>query len=58
MSLSKRILLALAILVLHYVVIIVPVAELFIGYVIIFNPLWLRNFLNHMANPEDVVAES
>ena len=42
----------------HYLLIFLPVAELFIIYIILFNPRWFRNFLDRMANPEVIPVKS
>jgi len=57
MKLWKRILLVVGLLVLHYVLIFLPLAEMFIVYIVLFNPRWFRNFLDNLdtlaaENPE------
>ena len=52
MSLTKRILIALGVLLLHPLLFFIPAAELFIGYILIFNPPWFRNFLNNLAEAQ------
>ena len=53
MSMGYRILISIGLLVLHYVGIIFPLTELFLIYIIIFNPRWFRDFLNNMAQEND-----
>lgn len=53
MNIGYRLLICLGIVVLHFAAFAVPVAELFMIYVILFNPRWFRNFLNGTAgSPE------
>jgi uncharacterized membrane protein YfcA len=55
MSIGYRILVAIGILLLHYIseafifLEIFPLTSIFLIYIIIFNPRWFRNFLNNMA---------
>ena len=51
MKMWKRILLCMGLLVLHYVLIFFPLAEMFVVYIIIFNPRWFRNFLDNLNQP-------
>lgn len=51
MKMWKRILLCTGLLVLHYVLIFLPLAEMFIVYIILFNPRWFRRFLKNMDQP-------
>ncbi len=44
-----RILLAVSVLVVDFLVFFVPLSGLFLAYVIIFNPPWFRNSLNRMS---------
>jgi hypothetical protein len=48
MSLTNRILLAAAILLLDLVVFFFPLTASFLAYIIIFNPPWFREFINHL----------
>jgi hypothetical protein len=48
MSLTNRILLAAAILLLDLVVFFFPLTAAFLAYIIIFNPPWFREFINHL----------
>jgi hypothetical protein len=52
MSLTNRILLAAAILLLDLVVFFFPLTAVFFAYIIIFNPPWFRNFINHLYPAE------
>jgi len=58
MKIWMRIVLVLVLFALHYLLVFLPVAELFIVYIILFNPRWFRNFLDRMANPEVIPVES
>jgi len=55
MTISYRILISIGLLVLHYIseafvfLEIFPFAEIFLIYILLFNPRWFRNFLNNMA---------
>ncbi len=40
----KRLLLFIALLLVHYLVVFIPVAEIFLLYIIIFKPKWLDDF--------------
>ncbi len=43
----KRLLLCIIILVVHYAVLFIPVAELFLIYILFFNPKRFRNYLDN-----------
>jgi len=49
MSIGYRLLICLGILLLHFVALFLPLTELFLIYIILFNPRWFRDFLNNMA---------
>ena len=51
MSQLTRLLWALVILVVDALVFFVPVGSLFIAYVIVMNPPWVRDFLNGLDAP-------
>jgi uncharacterized membrane protein len=51
MDLTKRIALALGILVLDAVLFFLPVTAIFLAYVLIFNPPWFRQFINRLEPP-------
>lgn len=51
MKIWKRILLCVGLLALHYVLIFLPLAEMFIVYIILFNPRWFRRFLDNLNQP-------
>lgn len=42
----ERILLCVIILVVHYAILLIPVSELFLIYILFFNPKWFRNYLD------------
>ncbi len=50
MSMLSRLLIALGILLSH-LIIFFPMAELFLAYIIIFNPIWFREFLKNLDEP-------
>ncbi len=50
MSLLTRILICVGI-VLSHLVIFFPMAELFLVYIILFNPPWFREFLDGLSKP-------
>jgi hypothetical protein len=55
MNISYRILISIALLVLHYIgeltliLEIFPLTTIFLIYILLFNPRWFRNFLNNTA---------
>jgi len=48
MSLQKKLLLAFGIIVLDLVVFFLPLAAIFVAYVIIYNPPWVKDFLERL----------
>jgi len=48
MSKTKRILLAVGILLVDLFIFFLPLTALFLIYIIVFNPLWFREFLNNL----------
>jgi len=48
MSLQKKLLLAFGIIVLDLVVFFLPLAAIFLAYVIIYNPPWVKDFLERL----------
>jgi hypothetical protein len=52
MSLTNRILLAAAVLLLDLAVFFLPLTAVFWAYIIIFNPSWFREFINHLDPAE------
>lgn len=52
MSMTTRVLLAIGILALDFVVFFLPVSALFLAYVILFNPPWVRQFLDRLNESE------
>lgn len=49
MSIYVRIIISVAILILHFVGFLLPLTEVFIIYILLVNPEWLRNYLNNLA---------
>ncbi|MCK8600348.1 hypothetical protein [Desulfoferrobacter suflitae] len=49
MSIFYRILICLGLVVLHYAGFFLPLTEIFLIYILLFNPRWFRDFLNSMA---------
>jgi hypothetical protein len=52
MKMWKRLLLVGVLLALHYILMFLPLAELFIVYIILVNPRWFRKFLDNLDKPE------
>jgi hypothetical protein len=52
MSLTNRILLAAAILLLDLMFFFFPLTAVFLAYIIIFKPPWFREFINHLDPAE------
>jgi len=48
MSLQKKLLLAFGIIALDLVVFFLPLAAIFVAYVIIYNPPWVKDFLERL----------
>ncbi len=48
MSMTRRVLLAAAILLLDLAVFFLPLSAIFLAYVVVANPAWFRDFLNHL----------
>lgn len=48
MSLGKRILIAALILLVDLGAVFLPLTAIFLAYVIVFNPPWFREFINHL----------
>ena len=51
MEMKKRILICLGILVVDLGIFFFPLTALFLIYIIICNPDWFRDFLNHLDDP-------
>jgi hypothetical protein len=49
MHIINRIILAIAVVVVDFLVFFVPLSGIFLAYVLIFNPPWFRGFLNRLA---------
>jgi hypothetical protein len=48
-ALLLRLLLCIALLMIHYLLIFFPVSEGFLIYILLLNPRWFRDFLNRTA---------
>ena len=48
MSAKKRLLLALGIVLVDLVIVFPPLASFFVAYVIIYNPRWVKDFLERL----------
>jgi hypothetical protein len=48
MNMTKRIILATGIILIDLIMFYLPLTALFLGYILIFNPPWFRDFLNNM----------
>ncbi len=57
MSIGKRILIGLGILLVDLAVFFLPLSALFLSYVLIVNPPWFRDFLNNLDRPGSVDPE-
>ena len=53
MSTQRKFLLAFSIIILDLVTFFLPLAALFLAYVIIYNPPWVKDFLNRLENEVD-----
>jgi uncharacterized membrane protein YbaN (DUF454 family) len=53
MGKTKRIFLSLGILLVDVVIFYLPLTAFFLIYILMFNPPWFRDFLNHMDNSTD-----
>lgn len=49
MSMTQRVLIAGAVLVLDLVVFFLPLAAVFVAYILIVNPPWFRDFLDRLG---------
>jgi hypothetical protein len=49
MNIGYRILICIGIALFHFVDVFFPLIDLFLIYIILFNPRWFRNFLNNIA---------
>jgi len=52
MKMTKRILLASGVLLIDLFMFYLPLTALFLGYILIFNPPWFRDFLNNINNAD------
>jgi hypothetical protein len=52
MSLQKRIIIAAGIIAVDLVIFFVPLTSFFLAYVVIFNPPWVRDFLESLGSPD------
>jgi hypothetical protein len=48
---TQRILLAALVLLVDLVIFFLPVAAVFLAYVIVFNPPWFKDFINQLDTP-------
>ena len=53
MNKTKRILLAVGILLVDLIVFFLPLTALFLIYIIVYNPPWFRDFLNNLDQPTE-----
>ncbi len=53
MGKTKRLLLSLGILLVDVVIFYLPLTAFFLIYILMFNPPWFRDFLNHMDDSTD-----
>ncbi|BBL72553.1 hypothetical protein [Methylogaea oryzae] len=53
MHVFTRVLLCVLLLAIHYFLLFLPVSELFIVYILLFNPRWFRSFLDKTAPREN-----
>jgi hypothetical protein len=51
MNIGYRLLICLGIVAIHFAAFVVPVTELFLIYIILFNPRWFRDFLDSTNAP-------
>jgi hypothetical protein len=51
MSMTVRILIAVGVFVLDLAVFFIPLTALFMGYILLYNPPWFREFLNNLDAP-------
>ncbi len=49
MKLIFKLLLAVLLISMHYLLVPVPVVEVFLAYIILFNPAWFRDFLDRLS---------
>ncbi len=54
MTMSKRILIAVGILMIDLAVFFLPLTALFLIYILLVNPLWFRDFLNGLDKTHGV----
>ncbi|MBW1752522.1 MAG: hypothetical protein JRJ46_05350 [Deltaproteobacteria bacterium] len=52
MNMTKRILLSIGILAVDLAIFFMPLTALFLMYILIANPLWFRDFLNNLDDPD------
>lgn len=48
MTMTKRVLTAVAILLTDLIIFFLPLTAIFLAYIVIFNPPWFRDFLNNL----------
>jgi hypothetical protein len=53
MNIYLRIIISVAILIIHFVGFFLPLTEVFVIYILLVNPAWFRNFLNNLDKPKE-----
>ena len=53
MTMIQRALLAALVLLVDLAIFFFPLTAVFLAYIILFNPLWFREFLNHIDQPNE-----
>lgn len=53
MTMSRRILIALGVIALDFVVFFAPLTAFFLAYIVIYNPPWFREFLNSLDGSQN-----
>ncbi len=51
MNFYFRVIIAVGIVILHFVGFFIPLTEIFVIYILLVNPDWFRNFLNNLDQP-------
>ena len=53
MTMTQRVLLAVLVLLVDLAIFFFPLTAVFLAYIILFNPLWFREFLDRIDRPEE-----
>jgi hypothetical protein len=53
MNIYLRIIISIAILIIHFVGFFLPLTEVFVIYILLVNPAWFRNLLNNLDKPKE-----